>query len=280
MINLFKSTNQQKIIKEIHNEFDTAQDKLLEQARSIISSTTISHKGERLSALGFINTEPAKSYEANKQILVKTKSQADIIMHYKQSYPFLKFITEDELERICNKYSLVFASVERYNKDVPDKNIKEIETAPPLLSCDKAEDKIYCTLTKDGGFSWVNADGSGWCGIWGKQWYRIPKRIDGQHFSSQYHANAYLQSKLGFTSTYLVSSVQNYIEDRQGLFIAAPPSHFNLDGLQKSKSGYFNFSFTEVKDPIVFRYCRGGVQVLSKWGLEASDELLVNEINN
>ena len=40
----------------------------------------------------------------------------------------------------------------------------------------------------------------------------------------------------------------------------------------------FNITVTEVKDPIVFEYCRGGmIRVISKWGLEGEDELLLNE---
>lgn len=67
-------------------------------------------------------------------------------------------------------------------------------------------------------------------------------------------------------------------EDRNGLFIAAPPSHFNLNGLSKqNKYSFFRITETQVDDPIVFRYCRGGVQVISKWGLEAEDAGLVNE---
>ena len=68
--------------------------------------------------------------------------------------------------------------------------------------------------------------------------------------------------------------------NRDGLFIAAPKSHFDLKGLKKKGLGFFNFTVTEVKDPIVFRYVKGGIQVLSKWGLEANDEMLVNPINN
>lgn len=30
----------------------------------------------------------------------------------------------------------------------------------------------------------------------------------------------------------------------------------------------------EVKDPIVFRYVNGGIQVITKWGIEAEDKIL------
>lgn len=60
---------------------------------------------------------------------------------------------------------------------------------------------------------------------------------------------------------------------KSGLFIAAPKSDFNLEGLSKKGKGYFNVF--EIKDPIVFRYVRGGIQVITKWGLEADDDALV-----
>lgn len=70
--------------------------------------------------------------------------------------------------------------------------------------------------------------------------------------------------------------------DQQGLFIAAPESHFDLKGLKKKgKLGFFKVTMkTEPDDPIVFRYVRGGIQVLSKWGEEANDPMLANPIDN
>lgn len=64
----------------------------------------------------------------------------------------------------------------------------------------------------------------------------------------------------------------------RGLFIAAPKSHFDLQGLEKhGKRGWLR---PEPKDPIVFRYVNGGIQVLTKWGPEAEDPMLTNPIDN
>jgi hypothetical protein len=58
--------------------------------------------------------------------------------------------------------------------------------------------------------------------------------------------------------------------NKKGLFIAAPKSHFNLEGLnKKSKFGFFNVTVTEVKDPVVFEYCKNDiVRIVTKWGTE------------
>ena len=71
---------------------------------------------------------------------------------------------------------------------------------------------------------------------------------------------------------------------KEGLFIAAPESEFDLKGLTKDKTGlkgYFKQIIEEKPDdPIVFRYVFGGLQVLSKWGPEAEDPALTNPLDN
>lgn len=58
--------------------------------------------------------------------------------------------------------------------------------------------------------------------------------------------------------------------DLTGLMIAAPKSKFDLTDVDmKSKFSYAKSAQYRVDDPIVFRYCRGGIQVISKWGKEA-----------
>src|SRR5689334_21360147 len=103
-MNIFKS--QQQIITEIHNEFDTAQDRLLQQAKSFLDVhkqqeiTPIESIGERLQKVGFVNVPVAKKASIIKEnkkreskIAVETKEQADLIQYYKSAYPFLKFLT-------------------------------------------------------------------------------------------------------------------------------------------------------------------------------------------
>lgn len=274
MKQLFRKKTPEQVVLEIHKEIDTAQDRLLNQAKDIIAyrQSLGNQKAERMAAIGFISAEPVISHLKNKEVLVKTKEQAALIEYYKMTYPFQKFITEDELDRICKKYNLIYKPIENYTKDVPEKNLKEIENSKERLPCDAPEDLIWCEIVKDNTFVFVASSGGCWCGIWGFEWYRIPSKIQGLHFNSRYEVDYYLRSEMGFKTKYLVSDVKNFTQKRNGLFIAAPPSHFK--GEDKS------IFFTEPKDPIVFRFVKGGVQVLTKWGLEADDESLVNEILN
>src|SRR5690349_14449529 len=107
-MNIFKS--QEQLIVEIHNEFDTAQERLLTQANDLLKSCSlregdlsIESTGERLRRLGFVNTPVAKEADIIRkknveklQVQVKTSEQARLIQYYKMTYPFLKFLTEDE----------------------------------------------------------------------------------------------------------------------------------------------------------------------------------------
>lgn len=275
MLNIFKSSAQ--VVEEIHSAIDSAQDKLLSEARSIIDNCKVSTKADRLKNVGFTGIEYVKQNEDNKTVSAKAMEEANLIEYYKRTYPFQKFITEKEMDRICKKYGLIYAPVANYKKDVPEKNLKEIEAVTPLNRYDMPQNKRYSIITARENW-WLFPDNT-FLSFWHSEWRRMPRRIEGE-FGSRFDINRYLQELLKSNITYMVKSSENFIEDRQGLFIAAPKSHFNLDGLKVNGLGAFSFQLVPVKDPIVFRYCKGGIQVISKWGLEAEDPALVNEIYN
>jgi hypothetical protein len=288
---LFNTKSEQEIILEIHNAFDSAQDRLLDEANSLLNSIDVTKESDieklsvRLVKVGFLNTPTAKAglflkeeKENNKKLLVETESQARLIQYYKLTYPFLKFLTVDELNKICEKYNLIHAPIANYINEVPEKNLRDIEHAQKLKECDSEPCEYLCRVE----------------GVWPHDLPSNLEKILTKGFKAPMEITPGDRSFLraakvygGYNGSYegWVSSVNGkcILEkiDKSGLFIAAPNSHFNLEGLdKKSKNGFFNVFKTEVKDPIVFRYCRGGIQVLTKWGLEASDEALINPINN
>ena len=272
--NLFK--DEKVTIQEIHDSFDNAQDELLKQATSIIKQhkPKLSDKAERLEKLGFVNSEPVVRNLTNKEVLISSKKDADLVNYYKTSYPFLKFLKEEQLNTICEKYNLIYAPVSRYKEDVPEKNVTEIENAQPLKVEDFRKEQYFIKVTDFG--SWT-----------------VPKDLkkilskgfisDESFYKSDSNIIDAAKKYGGYDGDfrgYCFSKCLIEKTDYNGLFIAAPKSHFDLDGLKNKTLGFFNFSITEVKDPIVFRYVKEGIQVLSKWGLEANDEMLQQEILN
>lgn len=234
------------IVEKIHREIDTAQDRLLNEAVSVIENTEIPEetkvesKAARLRRIGFTSSPVVKKasrlekVRASKEKEIQlSKEKAELIRYYKKEYPFHKFLTEEELDRICDKYDLVYASVEKYIKDIPEKNLRDIETMKEIRERDMVESEYKVNNCK------VTAE--------------------------DYHM--YLNRSAG------VYSFQEIRKD--GYFIAAPKSHFDLKGLTKKGKGFF-----KPEDPIVFKYVKGGILVVTKWGDEANDELLTNEIDN
>lgn len=286
--------SEQEIIAEIHNEFDMAEDKLLKQANDLLKSLKITPESEieavadRLGKIGFSNTPTVKKAislkeqrEIEKSKIVKTKEVAELINYYKQNYPFQKYITQEELDRICDKYVLTYAPIRNYIQDVPEKNLKEIEQAKELINGDAIAYSVYISVVK----------------------FRdnCPKEVrdllkkkllveHSEYFStSESNINHFLTSflnSMGYNKSIdswgWFDKFEVELANKSSLFIAAPASHFNLEGLKKEgKHGYLSTTKSIIKnDPIVFRYVRGGIQVITKWGLEASDPMLLNEINN
>jgi len=107
-------------IEQVHNEFDTATERILEQANKILANQTEQDVSElqSLSNLGF--RQPTEQYRAYKQ----SKEQSEYAKYY-EKYDY-KFITETELKRICRKYGLVIGLPEDFIGDIPAENRKDI----------------------------------------------------------------------------------------------------------------------------------------------------------
>jgi hypothetical protein len=275
MLRIFKS--QERVIREIHNEFDTAQDNLLRQAKEIIhKSEPVSDKGKRLLDIGFTNSEAAVSFKKNSTAIVENKEQAELIEYYKRTYPFNKFITEKELQRICAKYKMVFAPVSRYIKDVPEKNVSDIEKVCKLKDEDVVTDSYFISINTGYYSKPIPKNVS--------RYFQLPKEIEREYLnlnsSGRWNCINKWLCKSTNSDDFFVQDHSLHVVERQGLFICAPKSHFKLEGLKKKGLGFLSVTIFEVKDPIVFRYVRGGVQIITKWGLEASDSALLNDIDN
>lgn len=268
------------IIEQIHNDFDSAHIKLLDEAKKIISKESEQLTKEeqriiRLKTIGFTQALSVNQTVQKVNLSVKNKEQADLIQYYQQTYPFLQFITESEINRICNKYNLIHAPVSHYTGDVPEKNLIDIENAQPL----KFEDKNL-------NISRIIIDDF---------WSDCPRQL------KQFLKDTVIQTTKELNKIPIDSDIESLIRqagytgdfgqfiyrtghietiDYNGFFICAPKSSFNLKGLDKRKLGYFSILRTEIKDPVVFRYVKGGCQIITKWGLEASDKGLINPINN
>ena len=271
-------TEELELIKQIHNEFDTAPARLIKEADEYNSvakpsiSDWIKNKALRLRKLGFsmsTESEILKQHEqeTEEDRKVREQKETDVkwVKYYQQNYPFLKFLTITELDRISKKYGLVYAPVSRYIKSVPEKNLLEIERGQPLKLKDMEEGFItYETRMFSFGPSPVTKlEGY-------EETTNAQKFLE---FLDEKESNRKKDGNYDFYS----SRIYN-LTNKSEFNIAAPADHFDLKGLEKNG---FEYRTPLVKnDPIVFKYCKGGILVYSMWGLEASDELAINPINN
>jgi hypothetical protein len=143
------------IVKEIHGSFSVAEEELLQEARSILEESQDEKKkkrAEQLSRIGFGSAKPVKRVSKEEQ------ERAEKLLHLKQRYsrvaPQYKFITEEKLLAICEKYGLVVGSSERYVEDIPAQNQEDIMNFKILdeafleVSDDRYRNAVH--TTKDG----------------------------------------------------------------------------------------------------------------------------------
>lgn len=270
---------QEVLIAEIHNAFDSAEESILMEAKRIIEEDDSAAKlrAERVSKLGFGSAKAIKDSEKLREQKSKAPELVENINYFKKHYPFNKFITEDVVKTLCEKYGLVFGDSCDYVGDIPEKNITEIENF-------KLRKEDFSP--KSHSFSWLSG-----VEYWQRQMLEsmaMPSRLNDSgtlgfvYSKPRRSGNGYLEDyisgidpfgkmELGSTSA---DKKEDTVETEKPAFkICAPKSEFKTMGMIVT-DGYI------LRDPIVLQPVKGGYLIVSKWGLEASDEALVNEIEN
>jgi hypothetical protein len=214
-----------------------------------------------------------------------------LIRGFTTKYPLEKFITVEELDRICEKYDLIHAPIVNYVKDIPEKNLLEIKRCKPLSQDDSYKGTITIIHTDLEGRFALSLLGKNEFTL--KEIQEIFKCWSAE--SSSFYPKSLTSADItwfehGLKCKFNLSSYPNCYEskivDKSGLFIAAPKSHFNLEGLTKAtKYGFFTVTKQEVKDPVVFEFCNEEiVRIISKWGTDDDqsylDPALLNENHN
>jgi hypothetical protein len=102
---------------------------LLKEAELILQTPIDESKAqdyEKLMSLGFNSEKNIKEHKEEVQKIEESKKTKQTIEYYSFKYPFNKFINEDSVIRICNKYSLLLTNVDRFIGSIPETNQKEI----------------------------------------------------------------------------------------------------------------------------------------------------------
>lgn len=259
-----KTTNQ--IIEEIHETFYTEVDRLLADAK--ILNSLESDKGElilkqeKLKSLGFRSTQEVVEAQKEKDRLSSLESEnnskntlTEAINYFSFKYPFYKFITEESVKKICQKYNLVYSEVGRYIGTVPDANIEQMENF-------KIKEEDECFVFSRRNISFFFDDNSG---------KNYKSFTDYKNWEKERYSENYRSMYRGYLEEY----------SRCPLEICAPIKDFNIENMEVKN---FKLSKIEIPDPVVLQpvFFKGKKHylIVTAWGIEAEDDLVKNSNHN
>lgn len=232
------------IVEEIHNSFNTASDRALEEAMKIINNAGETDPIiDQMVACGFNQVKIVKEAVDQKNAIKIADKEATVLNYYKQTYPTYKFIMDSQVKEICEKYGLLCGESHRYKGDIPYKNMQEIAAfreKDPI----KEEDCRY----------YVSGYISG-------------RKVEETY--KTYQREQYLLNHTSYLSMYNARKETTFS-------ICAPVK--DMDMTRAELKGH---KIVDIPDPIVLFPVRDNMWcIVSAWGPEASDNNVVNEKMN
>lgn len=258
-------------VQQIHHEFNSAADNLLLEAKSIIEEARTKNvsKVNRLELLGFKQASQVTELKPLQQKAELSKEQLESLAYYQREYPFNKFITEEQVKTICHKYNLVCGDVSKFKGFVPEKNLSDIEK---FSLKDNEKNSLYTST----GLVLENAEirnhkfSSEYSAV-------FIKNTDNYAFQSNNGTDFYSSDDKNHFGLKHLGTIRFSIE-KNNLQICAPVKDMDISGLEL-KEGY-KLTKKHIPDPVILQPVKNGYLIITAWGDEASDPLVVNQINN
>lgn len=269
-------------IEEIHETFYTEVDRIKKECSNLNSLETTKQalidKRDKLVENGFRNTKECKEaeIEINRLRTLSTENNqkekiAKAANYFSFTYPHYKFITEDSVKKICQKYNLIYGEVSKYIGTVPDLNLKQIQEFKI-----KEEDECYARYLN-------------YRSMWDNSKY-LAEYLNTvkENKEKQQKYEDYIKGT-GITNYNLEDFkvvVKNPYESREiiekcPLEICAPLKDFDIKDMEIKD---FKLSKIEIPDPVVLKpvHFEGSKYylIVTAWGDEASDPLVQNPIHN
>jgi hypothetical protein len=276
-----KEEDYSAIIQEIHNKVDwlaelfnqpLAEIDQVKQKINDLEATPIVNHIVRKQKIGFGITEKEKEESDRIEALIKEQNWELInleirsqelarLQEIRDKYPLRKFVLRSDVEKLCEKYQLALGYTIHYKGELPEKNMREIENYKPT------EDDLKIFKVTEGSWSsfkesFVIESGN-----------ELEKRIK----PKKYKTGSDMLNDIYYAQIRGVSYVSPYTTEKEEVksFIIACPAQDLTQTINEVK-------VTHIPDPIVFAPTGAEFifQIVSKWGLEANDPLVVNPIEN
>jgi len=153
-------------VEQIHHEFEIAGELIYKDAVKLIQDVKINNlpKVERLKKLGFTATEEVIEAADKLSKVQVSQELSKKIEHYKMQYPFYKFISQEQLDKICEKYGLIYGEISLYKGFVPEKKLEAIEEFKKVIKesdCKKRVGTISTYGRNKGEIEWDDGVGGG-----------------------------------------------------------------------------------------------------------------------
>lgn len=280
-----------EVVKRIHNEFNIAGERLLQESLSIIENAEKIdiNKAIRLNNVGFVNNPLLSKAKQIEELTNYPAKIAKLVIDYKQTYPLHKFISHLDVEKICKKYNLILGGTDDYIGFVPEKNIKEIEFFNTNYNSIKKRfllqdvqisgffDNIFSTKMHMKYWAVKNFI---------KKNNSVIKISEKNPFLSDINKDGYWQKKA--IEFELESSFSHLKKDwsininvikftRLSAFMICAPQK---DMIKKKNHTNIEYVIEYVPDPVVLYPVELGYIIVTAWGDEASDPLVTNHQMN
>jgi hypothetical protein len=259
---------------EIHAAFRYHGQMLLDAANEIIrpkvaEKLVLLDRATYLRKIGFTNQEEVKLPAMDFSTILNKDGMVGLVLDAAKALPRYVFLSADQVTYLCKKYGLVKHNAISYTGYIPDKNIREIYDFTRISP-------YPITAIKVKSISWYD-----------------------EYLTKEYHPKALelIDSKLGIFNRSNIYDVQQDIldyvdptgalkgryasvrvrayEEVTRLEICAPAKDFD-----PSQVGKPDRDAAYPHDPIVLLPHQQGYFVVSAWGLEAGDPLVVNPLSN
>lgn len=277
-------------VKEIHHEFYSASDRALQEVLDILKNNEINdQKIHRLRSLGFNQVPEVIEGYKKLQTFNDAEQRQNLLVYFREKYPMNKFINEDQVITICEKYNLVVGEVSRFRGFVPDKNLKDIENFKlrkgdefvPSFTLFDVRTKRFYAAEEFAEIEWEARIGKGRFRR-GTSWTHLNKTITegGEGYWSVIDIFDMKGTRLeneGWSYKLMLGSSHPYFTSP--LVICAPPDQMDMSGMEKV-GHRIQKQVVLPKDPVVLKPVRGGFLIVTAWGPEASDPLVLNENHN
>ena len=271
---MIETIPQKKIVsfKEVHKELEL-EAQFVNKDHDILG---FKEKADFLTNIGFVDSIATRIYK-------DISENSETIKLYKDKYPFHKFIFKSQLMRICEKYDLYVRDPEFFIGDIPTKNIDDMRSFMidpfDVFDIKMYDEKDYEVFKRvEGIFDMYKLNSTK---ITLKRFFQclegLPRINRHDILMSTFDIDD--DTKIDF----LGDDIRRFLS--KSLEIAAVKTMFNPRAFERSEARILNEAELEAKsqvdlDPIVLMKVKGGYLVITAWGDEANDELVVNQTLN